>query len=318
MPPGQPPGPSGAPVTVLIIGDANADLSAALSHFPHEGDDTPVSALGWSSGGAGTNVATALALQGVRARLLARVGRDPAAELALRAALRAGADLEHIQRDPDRATGICFAAISPGGERTFFSFRGANSALAAPDADLLQGVRWLHVCGHALLEGQQRQTALGLLEQAALRGVAASLDLCLPLLRAHHADTLALLGRLRVLFGNQAELALLCPGLPREQALADLLARGLALAVLKQGPQGCCVLSREGRLDAPALPVTAVDTNGCGDAFVAGFITGLLRGQPLAACATLANALGALTAARSGAAEALPDAAQVAALLARC
>lgn len=318
MPPGQPPGPSGAPVSVLIIGDANADLSAALSHFPHEGDDTPVSALGWSSGGAGTNVATALALQDVRVCLLARVGCDPAAEVALRAAQRAGVDLEHVQRDPERETGICFAAISPGGERTFFSFRGANAALTTPHTDLLQGVRWLHVCGHALLEGEQRRTALDLLEQAALRGVPASLDLCLPLLRAHHADTLARLGHLRALFGNQTELALLCPDMPPERALADLLARGLALAVLKQGPRGCCVLSRQGRLDAPALPVVAVDTNGCGDAFVAGFIAGLLRGLPLAACALLANALGALTAARPGAAEALPDAAQVAALLARC
>jgi sugar/nucleoside kinase (ribokinase family) len=309
---------SGAPVTVLIIGDANADLSAALTHFPHEGDDAPVSSLSWTSGGAGANVAAALALQGESARLLARVGRDSAAEVALRAALRAGADLEHIQRDPDLATGLCFAAVSPGGERTFFSFRGANAALAAPDSDPLHGARWLHVCGHALLEGAQRQTTLALLDQAARRGVPASLDLCLPLLRAHHADTAALLGRLRVLFGNQAEFALLCPDLPPERALAELGARGLPLALLKRGAGGCWAAGPELWLEAPGLPVRAVDTNGCGDAFAAGFIAGVLRGQPLAESAALANALGALTATRRGAADALPDAAQVRALLAQC
>src|SRR5262245_19678257 len=115
-------------MTILVVGDANADLSATVDRFPHEGDDAVVAALSWGSGGSAANVAAALALLGAAARLLTRVGRDPAAEVALRVARDAGVDLGAVQRDPTLATGLCFAAISPRGERTFFSFRGANMA----------------------------------------------------------------------------------------------------------------------------------------------------------------------------------------------
>src|SRR4029078_3504779 len=77
-------------------------------------------------GGGAANVGAALALLGAPVRLLARVGRDPAAEIALRVARAAGADLRAVQVDTALATGLCFAAVSPGGERTFFSYRGAN------------------------------------------------------------------------------------------------------------------------------------------------------------------------------------------------
>ncbi|GAB4210156.1 MAG: carbohydrate kinase family protein [Roseiflexaceae bacterium] len=286
-----------------------------MAFFPREGDDVLVDELGWSSGGAGANVAAALALLGAPARLLARVGHDPAAALALAAAGAAGADLGAVQRDPNLATGVCFAAISPSGERTFFSFRGANAALDLPEPAALEGARWLHLCGHALIEGRQRTTALALLDQAQRRGLPVSLDLCLPLLRAHRSTLADLLPKLRLLFANQDELAALCPGLPQEQALDELLAHGPAIVVLKLGPTGSVLAEGRSRLRTPGFAVAAIDTNGCGDAFAAGFLAALLRGAPLDECATVANAVGALTATKHGAADALPSAAQVRALL---
>ena len=40
----------------------------------------------------------------------------------------------------------------------------------------------------------------------------------------------------------------------------------------------------------PALRATVVDSTGCGDAYCAGFITGLLRGWDLVDCARLGTA----------------------------
>src|SRR6266487_6342281 len=158
-------------MTILVVGDANADLSAAVNRFPHEGDDLPIAALEWGSGGSGANVATALALLGAPVRLLARVGRDPAAEVALRVARAAGVNLDAVQRDDSLATGLCFAAISPGGERTFFSYRGANVNLdLGPGAEaLVDDAEWLHIAGHALLEGTQRDAIDWLRAEAADR-----------------------------------------------------------------------------------------------------------------------------------------------------
>jgi ribokinase len=300
-------------MTILVVGDANADLSAALPRFPAEGDDTPLASLGWGSGGSAANVAAALALLGAPARLLARVGRDPAAQVALLVARDAGVDLELLQHDDALATGLCFAAISPGGERTFFSFRGANVQLALPaGAAPLAGVTWLHIAGHALLEGPQRATALELITQAWQEGIPVSLDLCLPLLRAWRPEVLELLPRLRILFSNELELAALAPAADP----AWLLERGAGLVAVKLGPRGSIVAAEGLRHTSPAFAVGALDTNGCGDAFVAGFLYAHLRAATPEDCATLANAMGALAATRPGAAEALPDPARLRAFLA--
>jgi ribokinase len=85
----------------------------------------------------------------------------------------------------------------------------------------------------------------------------------------------------------------------------------------KLGSRGCMVAFDDQRLSVPAFVVAAVDTNGCGDAFVAGFLHAYTRNHAGAyAAATLGNAMGALTAMRSGAAEALPSRAELRAFLA--
>ena len=87
---------SHSPLAVAVIGDINADLSFVLPFFPRESDDVPASDLRWQSGGAGLNVALAFTRLGAQARLVGRVGTDPAAEVALRAARHAGLDLSHV------------------------------------------------------------------------------------------------------------------------------------------------------------------------------------------------------------------------------
>jgi sugar/nucleoside kinase (ribokinase family) len=323
-------------MTILVLGDANADLSAAIARFPAEGDDSQISALGWGSGGGAANVVAALALLGAPARLLARVGGDPAAAIALRVGRMAGADLGAVQVDSTLATGLCFAAVSPGGERTFFSYRGANVSFdfGLDQIGLLDGARWLHISGYALLEGRQRAATLGLIEAAGARDIPISLDVCLPQLRAWRDETIELLPRLRILFANAPELAALTaidtvakyaqyeyqselPGDLVAVAVEPLLSRGLSAVAVKLGARGCLAADASAQHYAPAFPVTAIDTNGCGDAFVAGFLFAHLRGAALQRCAALANAIGALQATRLGAAEALPSRAALREFLAR-
>jgi sugar/nucleoside kinase (ribokinase family) len=316
-------------MTILVLGDANADLSAAIPRFPAEGDDSQITALGWGSGGGAANVGAALALLGAPARLLARIGSDPAAEIALRVARAAGADLAAVQIDDSLSTGLCFAAVSPGGERTFFSYRGANVSFefGPGQASQLDGARWLHISGYALLEGRQRAATLALIDAAGARDIPISLDLCLPQLRAWRDETIALLPRLHILFTNEQELAVLTAKSTKIEnatnllgdlgalAVEPLLQQGVSTVAVKLGPRGCLIASTGTRHHAPAFAVDAVDTNGCGDAFVAGYLFAHLRGTAAEHCAALANAIGALKATRLGAAEALPDRATLRAFL---
>jgi len=70
-------------------------------------------------------------------------------------------------------------------------------------------------------------------------------------------------------------------------------ARGV---VLTMGADGSLLMTDRDRMRLPAHEVKVVDTSGCGDAYCAGFIRGLLLGWKPPECAQLGNAAAALVA----------------------
>jgi len=60
--------------------------------------------------------------------------------------------------------------------------------------------------------------------------------------------------------------------------------------VIKRGGQGVFVRTKTDRLSVGPYPSSVVDTTGAGDNFVAGFICGLLRGEPLRRCVMIGAA----------------------------
>jgi 5-dehydro-2-deoxygluconokinase len=90
---------------------------------------------------------------------------------------------------------------------------------------------------------------------------------------------------------------------------------GLDLAVVKQGPAG--VLARRGEewVEDPPVTVEVVNGLGAGDAFGGALCHGLLAGWDLARLMRFCNAAGALVASRLACADAMPDEAEVDALI---
>lgn len=66
-------------------------------------------------------------------------------------------------------------------------------------------------------------------------------------------------------------------GDPRE-FMCELIARGKSLAVCTLGAQGAIALDDSGFFEVPATATEVVDTNGAGDAFMAGFMVEFRRG----------------------------------------
>lgn len=67
--------------------------------------------------------------------------------------------------------------------------------------------------------------------------------------------------------------------------LAGCVARGPRLAVCTRGADGAIALTADGqRAEIAAAPAEVVDTNGAGDAFLAGFLAAHLGGDALTAC----------------------------------
>jgi ribokinase len=244
---------------VVVIGDLMADVVAAYDGALAAGSDTPAR-VAMRPGGAAGNVAAWLARAGADVTLIARVGRDPAAEVAL--AGLAGVDLR-IARDDARPTGVCVVLVAPGGERTMLPDPGANDALSPndlPDDAFAGGV--LHVSGYALLRHGSRAAALTAIDRARDAGMKVSVD---PASAAPLANDPIFLDRI-------TPIDLL---LPNEDE-ADVLGRQLNVPeiVVTRGARGATWSNGFETAEQRALPVDGVvDTTGAGDAFAAGFLS---------------------------------------------
>jgi fructokinase len=84
------------------------------------------------------------------------------------------------------------------------------------------------------------------------------------------------------------------------------------------GAKGCTCLTRTGHVRVSGFSVRPVDTTGAGDAFVAGFLSGLLTrpDAPLTDLCRFANGAGALATTQRGAIPAMPTRDAVLSLLA--
>jgi len=97
--------------------------------------------------------------------------------------------------------------------------------------------------------------------------------------------------------------------------LAGVLADVRASTVVVHHAGRAFAVEPSGVTHADGHPATPVDTVGAGDAFVAGFLSGRLRGWDTARCLALAHACGACAATVPGDAESMPFASEALSLL---
>jgi len=287
-------------------------LGEALVEVMRPRVDEPLNQAGEFVGpfpsGAPAIFADAAARLGHRVGFVGAVGDDDFGSCLLDRLAADGIDVTYCPRLPDRATGVAFVTYFSDGSRRFLYHIAHAAAGQVPKADpaYLGQAAFLHICGSSLsVSERMRQLcyqACDTVREAGghisfdpnlrpelLGGEEALREVCAPVLAAAHAVLPS---------GREAELLSGVTGVDR--ACRVLLERGAKVVALKRGARGCSIFSAEGRLDIPAYPVEAIDPTGAGDCFDAGFVVGLLEHLPLEEAGRLANAAGALGAARKG------------------
>jgi fructokinase len=271
---------------VVCIGEAVLDLVAS-----RRGPLRAARTFEASSGGAPCNVAVGAARLGARAAFVGVVGDDEFGRLLRDALVDEGVDVSALRHDRARRTDLCFIAVDPSGERSFFypAPSDARPALGPDDVppDLLRAARVVHF-GGGLLETASGVAAVEKLTDAARGHATVTFD---PNPRLHRwADRELLRARLAAAVPRcdvvkcSAEEAVWVAGVAEPAAAARaLVARGVALAIVTLGPQGAvwARASDEGAVPAPVVEV--VDTTGAGDAFCAALATRLAAEGPPAA-----------------------------------
>ena len=274
-------------------------------------------------GGAEVNVAVALARLGHRAAWAGALGDDEFGHQLLAFLRGEGLDVSGVRLDPDAPTGVYFKERRSLDRLQVAYYRAGSAAsrLGPEDVDLehLLSAGLLHLTGitPALSEGC-RALVDRLTAAAVERGVPLSFDANVRRRLLGERDAQALLGpfvaRADLLFcsAEEAEL-LLGAGEPDAVARAREGLRAEVVVVHEAG--GAFAVHDGGVTHAAGHVVTPVDSVGAGDAFVAGFLSGRLRGWDVAGCLALANACGACAVTVPGDVESMPTEREVLPLL---
>jgi sugar/nucleoside kinase (ribokinase family) len=246
-------------------------------------------------GGNAANTGIDLCKLGVSAAVLGKVGADGLGDFMVGTIQRAGADIRGIVQDPDVGTSGSMVLVASDGERTFIHYFGGNAEYRADDVnwDVVGGAKILHVTGALLMPAFDGAPMAETMRRAKAQGIITGLDTCWDA-TGRWMETLGpCLSHADYFLPSISEAQAVAGRTDPEEVAKALRDVGVGTVGLKLGEEGCYILGDEGSLRVPAFRCNAVDGTGTGDAWNAGFLTGVLRGWDLERTARFANAVGA-------------------------
>ena len=288
----------------IVIGAAAMDMMAWVEHLPVKDGIVLARQVEIQPGGAGANVAVAVARLGFKVGFIARLSTDENGRTLLNSISQEGIDTRACHIVSDLPTAVCFIAIDSSGDRSMVALGGAGPIETSVELDpgYLAGARLVYLTDvqphifHIVAEIAHAQNSLLIFSPG---GILASGGLEPLVTVLPHVDVLLL---------SWSESNSLFPNYLPGQAAKELFARGARNVVITLGKQGVLCVSSEQSFSVPAFPVdTVVDTTGAGDALAGGLLAGLLCGKSLKDSIRYGCAAAAIKVGHPGARSGLPS-----------
>ena len=244
---------------------------------------------------AGTSVD--LAKLGNEVVAIGAVGNDEAGTFVIDTMNRYGIDTACLVRKHSVQTSASMLPIRPNGERPALHVLGANAEFALDDVPMTRIAQadHVHLGGTFVMPKFDGEPSAVVLEYAKKNGATTSLDM-LAIPREDMVSVLKpVLPYVDFFMPGLDEAAMISGFSNRADIVSFFLDLGASHTVFTMGADGCSIAgSGMPEIRVPAYKANVVDSTGCGDAFCAGFITGLQKGWDLVECARLGAASGAL------------------------
>lgn len=292
---------------IFVLGSFVVGMTIRIPRPPVAGESLIGDSFDIGAGGKGTNQAVAAARLGAAVNLLACVGDDLFASIALALYQQEGISTQHIHQIPNANSGIGFVNLFPSGENWITVDLGANRHLNA-----------------AHVRAAEPQIARSTTLMTTCEAPPDALDEALRLGRRHGARILLnpaparriprdVLAQVDILTPNESEARILL-GLapddptPTRELAHRLAALGVQQVIITRGKAGALIAAPNAPVAVPSPVITAADVTGAGDSFNAALAVGLGAGLTLTQAVQRACYAGAYTAQRLGVIDGLPTA----------
>ena len=274
--------------------------------------------------GSESNLAIGLAKLGHSAGFISRLGEDEFGHYILNFIRGEGVDVSRVIMDDAHPTGVMFKQTSSI-ETSVFYYRAHSAAsyysAAALDEGYIESARMLYLTGITpLLSPSCLQACSRIVTIAGSAGIPIVFD---PNIRMRlwgkgekKQEILALLMQANIVLMGMDEARLLL-NTDDIACISDMLfGKGHATHIaLKDGARGAHILTPLQSIPIPPYPCQSIDSVGAGDAFNAGFLSGLLQGLDVGCCGEMGAICGALATQTTGDIEGYPSKKQLDTLL---
>jgi ribokinase len=240
----------------------------------------------FETGGGATNGAVTFARQGLKVGYVGKIGHDPAGTEVIRVLHKEGVQTDRVVTDPRLSTGYSVVLLSPTGERTILSHRGASHELKAKDIAIRTlEADWFYITSLA----GNFDLLTRLLKHANTHGIKVAIDPGAAELD-QPKKLKGLLPLVTVLKANAEELSRIFGGVNVRETVSKA-ASHCPIVVGTDGAAGAYA-AYSGHLYQVGQyqKVKAIDRTGAGDAFGSGFVAGLAKGYTIEDALTLASA----------------------------
>ena len=291
-----------------------------MRELPREGQLLAVDAIPTKAGGCAANVAIDLAKQGIAVDVAGCLGEDAAAG-ELRSALEGhGVGCGRVVGVPALPTSKTVILLVADQDRRYIHSFGANAGFTVGhiDRDWAARLKVFYLGGLFLMPQLQLDELVELLRHCRRNGVATVVDVVIPKNASLPRDLGPLLGAVDYFLPNEDEARQMTGLADPRDALRALLGMNASTVVVTRGKQGF-IAGRGGEFWESGIyrMPEAVDPSGCGDAFSAGVVAGIVRGMDLPSTLRLAGALGASAARAVGTTDGVFSAAEAEEFVAR-
>lgn len=309
------------PLDLITIGRVSVDLYGQQIGTRLEDVSTFIKAVG----GCPANVAIGAARLGLKTALLSRVGSEAMGRFVIEQLAREGVATQYVHTDAQRLTSLVLLSVRDQESFPLIFYRDncADSALCEDDIDesFVACARAILVTGtHFSIEAAARAQRKAM-KIAKDHGNRVVLDIDYrPNLwgigghdsgesrYAHSARVTAALASVLpacdLIVGTDEELHIAGGTQETLEAIRRIRALSKGVIVCKRGARGCVVFADripdriEDGLVVAGMEISVYNVLGAGDAFLAGFLRGYLKGEPHETSARLANACGAIAVSR--------------------
>ncbi len=241
-----------------------------------------------ASGGSTSNTIHGLARLGAQAGFIGKVCKDQMGDFFEK-------DMRHSNIHPhliysDVDTGIATTLMTQDAERTFATYLGAASTMNSAEIDesIFKDYDFIHVEGYLIFN---KDLILHVCKLAKEKGLTISMDMASYNLVEQNREFIEMLLKdyVDIIFANEEE-AKAFTGEDGEEAL-NRLSKYCRIAVVKLGGEGSLAKIDSQTVKIPAGECCAIDKNGAGDIYAAGFLYGIMNHFPPEKTGKLASRL---------------------------